>query len=314
MAKSKDAFRTIREVSEWLDTPAHVLRFWESKFTQVKPVKRAGGRRYYRPADMLLLGGIKKLLHDDGMTIRGVQKMLREQGVKHVAALSQELDGETVEIVDIPADPLPDEAPMAVDVPTLPEPEPETSAEAGGADNVVPMTRRERRLANNRRRVEEKQQEDERQADLFGGFDLEPEPEELQEAQPVEEVEETPSESETPEPVQAAPEPAVEESPEPDEAAAPTAIEAPDSEPDAETPAESQDQPAEPANEPAVLGANLPEADKPLSEYAARDTVASALISRSTRRALVRKHPEKLVEILPRLTALAERMGAETKG
>ena len=309
MAKSKDAFRTIREVSEWLDTPAHVLRFWESKFTQVKPVKRAGGRRYYRPADMLLLGGIKKLLHDDGMTIRGVQKMLREQGVKHVAALSQELDGETVEIVDIPAEPLPDEAPMAVDVPTLPEPEPETSAEAGEADNVVPMTRRERRLANNRRRVAEKEKEDARQADLFGGLEPEPEPEpeveEPEAAQPLEKEGETPLEPVEPDAVQTAPEETVEESSAPDEVR--------DSETDAETPAESQDQPADPANEPAVLGADLPDADKPLSHYAARDTVASALISRSTRRALVRKHPEKLVEILPRLTALAERMGAETK-
>ncbi|SHI80213.1 MerR HTH family regulatory protein [Shimia gijangensis] len=92
MGKSKDAFRTISEVAEWLDTQAHVLRFWESKFSQVKPVKRAGGRRYYRPADMLLLGGIKKLLHDDGMTIKGAQKLLREKGVKHVSGLSQSLD------------------------------------------------------------------------------------------------------------------------------------------------------------------------------------------------------------------------------
>jgi DNA-binding transcriptional MerR regulator len=89
MSKSADAFRTISEVAEWLDTPAHVLRFWESKFTQVKPIKRAGGRRYYRPADMRLLGGIKKLLHDDGMTIKGVQKILREQGIKHVSSLCE---------------------------------------------------------------------------------------------------------------------------------------------------------------------------------------------------------------------------------
>ncbi|WP_235871332.1 MerR family transcriptional regulator [Shimia sediminis] len=94
MGKSRDAFRTISEVADWLDTQAHVLRFWESKFTQVKPVKRAGGRRYYRPADMRLLGGIKKLLHDDGMTIKGAQKLLREKGVKHVSALSQPLDDE----------------------------------------------------------------------------------------------------------------------------------------------------------------------------------------------------------------------------
>ena len=100
MAKSADAFRTISEVSEWLDTPAHVLRFWESKFSQVKPVKRAGGRRYYRPSDMELLGGIKRLLHDDGMTIKGVQKLLRDKGVAHVSALSQPLDDLTAAVRD----------------------------------------------------------------------------------------------------------------------------------------------------------------------------------------------------------------------
>jgi DNA-binding transcriptional MerR regulator len=100
MSKSPDAFRTISEVAEWLDTQAHVLRFWESKFTQVKPVKRAGGRRYYRPSDMMLLGGIKKLLHDDGMTIKGAQKLLREKGVKYVASLSQPVDGEEPEPIE----------------------------------------------------------------------------------------------------------------------------------------------------------------------------------------------------------------------
>ncbi|MFB9150443.1 MerR family transcriptional regulator [Roseovarius ramblicola] len=94
MGKSADAFRTISEVADWLEVPAHVLRFWESKFTQVKPVKRAGGRRYYRPADMRLLGGIKVLLHDEGMTIKGVQKMLRDQGVSHVTALSPAFEDE----------------------------------------------------------------------------------------------------------------------------------------------------------------------------------------------------------------------------
>lgn len=88
MDKSPDAFRTISEVAEVLETPAHVLRFWESRFPQIRPVKRAGGRRYYRPADVALLLGIKHLLHNEGMTIRGVQKVLREQGVRHVAALS----------------------------------------------------------------------------------------------------------------------------------------------------------------------------------------------------------------------------------
>jgi DNA-binding transcriptional MerR regulator len=88
--KSPDAFRTISEVADVLDTPAHVLRFWESRFPQIRPVKRAGGRRYYRPSDVALLSGIRRLLHDEGMTIRGVQKILREQGVRHVAGLTEE--------------------------------------------------------------------------------------------------------------------------------------------------------------------------------------------------------------------------------
>jgi DNA-binding transcriptional MerR regulator len=92
MSKSADAFRTISEVAEWLDLPTHVLRFWESKFSQIKPVKRAGGRRYYRPRDMQLIGGLKKLLHDDGMTIRGAQKLLKENGVQHVIDLSPTLE------------------------------------------------------------------------------------------------------------------------------------------------------------------------------------------------------------------------------
>jgi DNA-binding transcriptional MerR regulator len=96
MEKSPDAFRTISEVAELLGIPAHVLRFWESRFPQIRPVKRAGGRRYYRPADVALLTGIKHLLHDEGLTIRGVQKMMREQGIRHVVALSgQDLPDES---------------------------------------------------------------------------------------------------------------------------------------------------------------------------------------------------------------------------
>lgn len=98
MAKSADAFRTISEVSELLDVPAHVLRFWESRFTQIKPVKRAGGRRYYRPADVELIAGLKKLLHEDGMSIRDAQKLIRAEGVRHVAALVPvDLGGEEAE-------------------------------------------------------------------------------------------------------------------------------------------------------------------------------------------------------------------------
>ena len=97
MEKSPDAFRTISEVAEWLDIPTHVLRFWESRFSQIKPVKRAGGRRYYRPSDMRLIGGVKTLLHDQGMTIRGVQKVLREQGIKHVSSFSKALDSDVAD-------------------------------------------------------------------------------------------------------------------------------------------------------------------------------------------------------------------------
>jgi len=80
--KSEAAFRTISEVSEDLDVPQHVLRFWESKFAQIKPLKRGGGRRYYRPEDVVLLGHIRDLLYRDGYTIRGVQKLLREPGAR----------------------------------------------------------------------------------------------------------------------------------------------------------------------------------------------------------------------------------------
>jgi DNA-binding transcriptional MerR regulator len=90
MSKSADAFRTIREVADWLGVPTHVLRFWESKFDAVSPVKGPGGRRYYRPDDMRLLGGIRVLLHDQGMTIRGVQKMISEDGARPIEALSPE--------------------------------------------------------------------------------------------------------------------------------------------------------------------------------------------------------------------------------
>ena len=89
MDKSPDAFRTISEVADELDIPQHVLRFWESRFPQIKPMKRAGGRRYYRPDDVDLLRGIRHLLYGEGYTIRGVQRILREQGPKLVQAAWQ---------------------------------------------------------------------------------------------------------------------------------------------------------------------------------------------------------------------------------
>ena len=92
MTKSADAFRTISEVADWLDTETHVLRFWESKFSQIKPVKRAGGRRYYRPKDMLIIGGIKKLLHEDGITIKGTQRIIKDKGLSYISDLSRPLE------------------------------------------------------------------------------------------------------------------------------------------------------------------------------------------------------------------------------
>ncbi|ARQ01569.1 MerR family transcriptional regulator [Pseudorhodoplanes sinuspersici] len=89
MDKAPDAFRTISEVADDLKVPQHVLRFWESRFSQIKPMKRAGGRRYYRPDDVDLLRGIHHLLYGEGYTIRGVQRILRDQGLKFVQTVWQ---------------------------------------------------------------------------------------------------------------------------------------------------------------------------------------------------------------------------------
>ena len=165
MDKSAAAFRTISEVAEHLETPAHVLRFWESRFPQIKPVKRAGGRRYYRPSDVALLTGIKRLLHDEGMTIRGVQKILREQGVRHVAGLSGDMPGEDAEdaafegdiaeaAAPVPAEPAPfrplpglaaamakavDRAPLAGAQPAAPSTPLPTAEPAQGALLLTPI-------------------------------------------------------------------------------------------------------------------------------------------------------------------------------
>jgi DNA-binding transcriptional MerR regulator len=87
--KSPEAFRTISEVAVELDVPQHVLRFWETRFTQIKPIKRAGGRRFYRPEDLDLLRGIKSLLYFEGYTIKGVQKVLRDRGQRYVAEIGR---------------------------------------------------------------------------------------------------------------------------------------------------------------------------------------------------------------------------------
>jgi DNA-binding transcriptional MerR regulator len=89
MDKSPDAFRTISEVAEDLDLPQHVLRFWETRFTHIKPLKRGGGRRYYRPDDVDLLKGIRHFLYGEGYTIKGVQRILKEEGVRFVQAVGR---------------------------------------------------------------------------------------------------------------------------------------------------------------------------------------------------------------------------------
>lgn len=141
MAKSAQAFRTIREVADWLDVAAHVLRFWESKFPQIKPVKRAGGRRYYRPADMELVGGIKVLLHDRGLTIRGVQKMISDEGLAAVTALSPSVDtfisdGDVVE--QSPSDAWVEDANAEASTPAESAPEAPASDELVAAENAAP--------------------------------------------------------------------------------------------------------------------------------------------------------------------------------
>lgn len=89
MAKGPEAFRTISEAADELHVPQHVLRFWETKFSFIKPMKRAGGRRFYRPADIAVLRGVRRLLHEEGYTIKGVQKLHREQGVKRLVAAGE---------------------------------------------------------------------------------------------------------------------------------------------------------------------------------------------------------------------------------
>ncbi|MCS0503526.1 MerR family transcriptional regulator [Ancylobacter mangrovi] len=97
MEKGPDAFRTISEVAEDLDLPQHVLRFWETRFPQIRPLKRGGGRRYYRPDDVELLRGIRHLLYAEGYTIRGVQRILKEEGPRYVQAIWRDVETEVLE-------------------------------------------------------------------------------------------------------------------------------------------------------------------------------------------------------------------------
>ncbi len=106
--KGREAFRTISEVADELDLPQHVLRFWESKFSQIKPLKRGGNRRYYRPDDVMLLRAIKALLHSDGYTIKGVQKLFKAQGLRLTVAQALGLEEDAGAEQPQPANPEPD--------------------------------------------------------------------------------------------------------------------------------------------------------------------------------------------------------------
>ncbi len=113
--KSPEAFRTISEVASELDVPQHVLRFWETRFSQIRPMKRAGGRRYYRPEDVDLLKGIRTLLYGEGYTIKGVQKILREKGVAHVIAIGRGEARPEIAPVDVARALLPEKARKVAD-------------------------------------------------------------------------------------------------------------------------------------------------------------------------------------------------------
>jgi DNA-binding transcriptional MerR regulator len=167
--KGPDAFRTISEVADDLDLPQHVLRFWETRFGQIKPLKRGGGRRYYRPDDVDLLRGIRHLLYGEGYTIRGVQQILREQGLRHVQAIGQSAAEEAARtgamaperarggvsglmdlLPSLRGEPKTPELPRVVEVPV-----PQLGAENGEGSDRLPQFLRKSSIAHPQREREE---------------------------------------------------------------------------------------------------------------------------------------------------------------
>jgi DNA-binding transcriptional MerR regulator len=132
--KSADAYRTISEVASDLDIPQHVLRFWETRFGQIKPLKRAGGRRYYRPEDVALLAGIRELLYGRGYTIRGVQKILRERGIRAIQSVGAGTPGAVAELESV--EPPGRDAADSRDEPQSAAPAVEPSPEAANARDM----------------------------------------------------------------------------------------------------------------------------------------------------------------------------------
>jgi DNA-binding transcriptional MerR regulator len=145
--KAPDAFRTISEVADDLDIPQHVLRFWETRFTQIKPMKRSGGRRYYRPDDVDLLRGIRRLLYGEGYTIRGVQRILKEHGIKSVQGL---IDGS----VAAPSFPAADQAALRGPPDDGDEPDIDAGDEEDEIDEAPVMPRRVSEVGSPSRRAD----------------------------------------------------------------------------------------------------------------------------------------------------------------
>ncbi len=183
--KGPDAFRTISEVAEDLDLPQHVLRFWETRFPQIRPLKRGGGRRYYRPDDVELLRGIRHLLYGEGYTIRGVQRILKEEGLRYVQALARDVDAderaidarERREEADVPAPPArPAIAPPPDEPPARPVPPAgETSGGAlGGILGLLPGRARDPGDEASARRARRRPDSDPDHFDLPLLADLEP--------------------------------------------------------------------------------------------------------------------------------------------
>jgi len=139
-SKSASAFRTISEVSDDLDVPQHVLRFWETKFSHIKPLKRGGGRRYYRPEDVALLRRIRELLYTEGYTIKGVQRLLRQSGVK--AVLAGQVEEEDADIAEAVTAALP-----ATPAPPVPAAAVEMTAPTAARGDLDPRTREALRAA-----------------------------------------------------------------------------------------------------------------------------------------------------------------------
>ena len=181
--KGPDAFRTISEVAEDLDLPQHVLRFWETRFPQIRPLKRGGGRRYYRPDDVELLRGIRHLLYGEGYTIRGVQRILKEEGPRYVQAIWRDIEGDEQALAErderderatfAPA-PLPvdDTSGPAADEP--PPRNPTSSGPLGGILNLLPGRQREPAEESASRRARRRPDSEPDHLDLPLLADLEP--------------------------------------------------------------------------------------------------------------------------------------------